>query len=103
MNTTRDELREVAGLVADEECFTCDDEAREVARGALDLLDQLDQQERELDYWMTRAYEAEGKLWQAEARIKAVEDELLAVEGDYGPYGALRLGVVRRIRRALIQ
>ena len=37
---------------------------------------QADQQERELDSWMTRAYEAEGKLWKAEARIKAVEDVL---------------------------
>ena len=35
---------------------------------------QTDLQERELDYWMTRAYEAEGKLWKAEARIKAVRD-----------------------------
>ena len=35
---------------------------------------QIDLQERELDYWMTRAYEAEGKLWKAEARIKAVEN-----------------------------
>ena len=30
---------------------------------------QIDLQERELDYWMARAYEAEGKLWKAEARI----------------------------------
>ena len=37
---------------------------------------QIDLRERELDYWMTRAYEAEGKLWKAEARIKAVEDVL---------------------------
>ena len=37
---------------------------------------QIDQQERELDYWMARAYEAEGKLWKAEARIKAVQDVL---------------------------
>ena len=35
---------------------------------------QTDLQERELDYWMARAYEAEGKLWKAEARIKAVRD-----------------------------
>ena len=35
---------------------------------------QIDLQERELDYWMTRAYEAEGKLWKAGARIKAVQD-----------------------------
>ena len=34
---------------------------------------QTDLRERELDYWMTRAYEAEGKLWKAEARIKAVQ------------------------------
>ena len=39
----------------------------------LDLLGQLDQAEAELDSWMTRAYEAEGKLWKAEARIKAVQ------------------------------
>ena len=32
--------------------------------------------EAELDSWMARAYEAEGKLWKAEARIKAVEDAL---------------------------
>ena len=37
------------------------------------LLDQLDQQEAELDSWMARAYEAEGKLWKAEARVKAVQ------------------------------
>ena len=30
-----------------------------------------DLQERELDYWMTRAYEAEGKLWKAEKRLAA--------------------------------
>ena len=35
--------------------------------------DPLDQAEAELDYWMARAYEAEGKLWKAEARIKAVQ------------------------------
>lgn len=33
-----------------------------------------DQLEAELDSWMTRAYEAEGKLWTAEARIKAARD-----------------------------
>ena len=37
---------------------------------------QIDLRERELDYWMARAYEAEGKLWKAEARIKAVQDVL---------------------------
>ena len=34
---------------------------------------QADQQERELGYWMARAYEAEGKLWKAEARIRHLE------------------------------
>ena len=34
---------------------------------------QIDQRERELDYWMARAYEAEGKLWKAEARIRHLE------------------------------
>ena len=34
---------------------------------------QIDLQERELDYWMARAYEAEGKLWKAEARIGHLE------------------------------
>ena len=34
---------------------------------------QIAERERELDYRMTRAYEAEGKLWKAEARIKAVQ------------------------------
>ena len=29
--------------------------------------------EAELDYWMARAYEAEGKLWKAEARIRHLE------------------------------
>ena len=32
---------------------------------------QTDLRERELDYWMTRAYEAEGKLWKAEKRLAA--------------------------------
>ena len=30
---------------------------------------QIDLRERELDSWMTRAYEAEGKLWKAEKRL----------------------------------
>ena len=34
---------------------------------------QIAERERELDYWMTRAYEAEGKLWKAEARIRHLE------------------------------
>ena len=36
--------------------------------------DPLDQAEAELDSWMARAYEAEGKLWEAEARIRHLED-----------------------------
>lgn len=45
------------------------------ARTALpQLLDQLDQAEAELDSWMTRAYEAEKRAWQAEARIRHLED-----------------------------
>lgn len=59
------------------------------ARTALpQLLDQLDQVEAELDSWMTRAYEAEGKLWQAEERVRHLEDtarvlvkEVIAAEG----------------------
>ena len=59
---------------------------------------QTDLQERELDYWMTRAYEAEGKLWKAEARIKAVRDVLGKHESILGD----NLGVpVEHIRRAL--
>ena len=30
---------------------------------------QSDLQERELDYWMTRAYEAEKRAWKAEKRL----------------------------------
>ena len=30
---------------------------------------QIDLRERELGYWMTRAYEAEGRLWKAEKRL----------------------------------
>ena len=40
------------------------------------LTTALAAEEAELDSWMTRAYEAEGKLWKAEARIKAMEDVL---------------------------
>ena len=35
--------------------------------------DPLDQAEAELDSWMARAYEAEGELWKAEARIRHLE------------------------------
>ena len=40
------------------------------------LLDQLAQEEKDCGYWQARAYEAEGKLWKAEARIRAVQDAL---------------------------
>lgn len=33
-----------------------------------------DQLEDELDSWMARAYEAEKRAWQAEARIRAVRE-----------------------------
>lgn len=32
--------------------------------------------EAELDSWMTRAYAAEKRAWQAEARVRAVQDVL---------------------------
>lgn len=38
-------------------------------RDLLTLLDALDQAEAELDSWMTRAYEAEKRAWQAEKRL----------------------------------
>lgn len=50
----------------------------------LALLDQIDQAEAELDSWMARAYEAEKRAWQAEARIKAVR-ELHVKEPGVGP------------------
>ena len=49
---------------------------------------QIDLRERELDYWMARAYEAEGKLWKAEARIKAVEDVLDEQEAHFRAFWA---------------
>ena len=61
---------------------------------------QIDQWERELDYWMTRAYEAEGKLWKAEARIKAVED-VLDTYAYTGIYTGQERVAVSAIRRAL--
>ena len=64
-----------------------------------------DQLEAELDSWMTRAYEAEQRAWQAEARIKAVEDALDAEEARPRPIGGGcdKRTVVRiaDIRRAL--
>ena len=62
-----------------------------------------DQLEAELDYWMTRAYEAEKRAWQAEARIKAVEDVLDAEEarprpigGGYDKRAMVRIADIRR-------
>ena len=52
--------------------------------------------EAELDSWMARAYEAEGKLWKAEARIKAVED--LCDDADKRHASVL---IVTTVRRAL--
>ena len=57
---------------------------------------QIDLQERELDYWMTRAYEAEGKLWKAEARIKAVRD--LCDDADKRHASVL---ITTKVRRAM--
>lgn len=39
--------------------------------------------EAELDSWMARAYETEGKLWKAEARIKAALDVLYQADDDF--------------------
>ena len=61
---------------------------------------QTDLQERELDYWMARAYEAEGKLWKAEARIKAVED-VLDTYGYKGAFTGKEQCRTDLIRRAL--
>ena len=64
---------------------------------------QIDLRERELDYWMTRAYEAEGKLWKAEARIKAVRDVLDKADADKAASGWKGSSVVRTavVRAAL--
>ena len=59
---------------------------------------QIDLQARELDYWMARAYEAEGKLWKAEARIKAVRDVLDVPDAVIGTRLYVSVG---RIRAAL--
>ena len=57
-----------------------------------------DQLEAELDSWMARAYEAEKRAWQAEARIRAVCDVLDEPDAMIGT----RLHVtVDRICRAL--
>ena len=72
-------------------------------RDLLTLLDALDQAEAELDSWMARAYEAEKRAWQAEARIKAVEDVLDAEEarprpigGGYDKRAMVRIADIRR-------
>ena len=64
---------------------------------------QIDLRERELDCWMARAYEAEKRAWQAEARIKAVEDVLDAEEarprpigGGYDKRAMVRIADIRR-------
>lgn len=59
-----------------------------------------DQLEAELDSWMTRAYEAEKRAWQAEARVKAVEDALDAYAYT-GIYTGQERVAVSDIRRAL--
>ena len=43
---------------------------------------RADQAEAELDSWMARAYEAEGKLWRAEARIESLEDAAHVLVGE---------------------
>ena len=57
--------------------------AVDAAEAAPQLLDQLDQAEAELDSWMTRAYEAEGKFWKAEARVRAALDVLYQADADF--------------------
>ena len=52
--------------------------------------------EAELDSWMARAYEAEKRAWQAEARIKAVRD--LCDDADKRHASVL---IVTKVRRAL--
>lgn len=84
-----------------ESALACGTFDGEVMGAVAPLLDQLTRAEaqsevRRLDltYWRERAQEFE-------ARIKAVRDVLDAVDGDYDSHGAHRLGVTRRIRRAL--
>ena len=57
---------------------------------------QIDLQERELDYWMTRAYEAEKRAWRAENQVKAVRD--LCDDADKR-HASVR--IVTKVRRAL--
>ena len=69
------------------------------------LTTALAAEEAELESWMARAYEAERKLWKAEARIKAVEDVLDAEEARPRPIGGgydkRALARIADIRRAL--
>ncbi|WP_010550505.1 hypothetical protein [Brachybacterium paraconglomeratum] len=44
-----------------------------------------DQLEAELDSWMARAYEAEKRAWQAEARIKAARDAMGCLDTSSDP------------------
>ena len=63
---------------------------------------QIDLRERELDYWMARAYEAEQRAWQAEARIKAVQDVLDDLEQQSpDQIGWDAVGLLPVLRRAL--
>ena len=57
-----------------------------------------DQLEAELDSWMTRAYEAEKRAWQAEKRIRAVQDSLdtYAYTGIYSGQERIATGEIRR-------
>ena len=73
---TRDQLRADIELGKDlTGTYYADEDAdyypamERIFEAAPKLLDQLDQQERELDSWMARAYEAEKRAWQAEKRL----------------------------------
>lgn len=58
------------GICGDPECFTtCVVDGCDWPCATAWLRDQLDQAEAELDSWMARTYEAEGKLWKAEIRL----------------------------------
>lgn len=86
-------------LCGDPECVpTCVVDGAEWPCETAWLLDQFDQAEAELDSWMTRAYEAEKRAWQAEARIKAVRDSLdtYAYTGIYSGKERIATGEIRR-------
>lgn len=58
--------------------------------------------ERELDYWMGRAYNAEARERKAEARIKAVQDVLDNLEQQHADQiGWDAAAILPDIRRAL--